>query len=129
MRTLTTIAEVRAWRRERGGSLGLVPTMGYLHAGHLSLVAAARNENERVAATLFVNPTQFGPNEDFTRYPRDLARDQELLESAGCEMLFAPSVSEIYPAGVETTIDVGSLAQPLEGERRPGHFRGVATVV
>ncbi len=103
--------------------------MGYLHAGHLSLVAAARRENERVAATLFVNPTQFGPAEDFTRYPRDLARDQALLASAGCELLFAPAVSEMYPAGVETTIDVGSVAVPLEGERRPGHFRGVATVV
>ena len=129
MKTVTTIAEVRAWRAERTGSLGLVPTMGYLHAGHLSLVTAARRENERVAATLFVNPTQFGPAEDFTRYPRDLARDRALLASAGCELLFAPAVSEMYPAGVETTIDVGSVAVPLEGERRPGHFRGVATVV
>jgi pantoate--beta-alanine ligase len=129
VRTLTTIAEMRAWRRERTGSLGLVPTMGYLHAGHLSLVTAARQENERVAATLFVNPTQFGPAEDFARYPRDLARDQALLESAGCDLLFAPEVAEMYPPGNETTIDVGSVAAPLEGERRPGHFRGVATVV
>ncbi len=129
MRTVATIAEVRAWRRESCGTVGLVPTMGYLHAGHLSLLAAARRENDRVAATLFVNPTQFGPAEDFTRYPRDLARDQALLSSAGCDLLFAPSVAEMYPAGAETTIDVGSVALPLEGERRPGHFRGVATVV
>jgi pantoate--beta-alanine ligase len=129
MRTVTTIAELRAWRAEGTGSLGLVPTMGYLHAGHVSLVAAARRENARVAATLFVNPTQFGPSEDFTRYPRDLARDQALLASAGCDLLFAPAVPEMYPAGAETTIDVGSVAAPLEGERRPGHFRGVATVV
>jgi pantoate--beta-alanine ligase len=129
MRTVTTIAELRAWRAEGKGAFGLVPTMGYLHEGHLSLVTAARRENERVAATLFVNPTQFGPSEDFTRYPRDLARDQALLVSAGCDLLFAPSVREMYPAGVETTIDVGSVATPLEGERRPGHFRGVATVV
>ena len=129
MRTVATIAELRAWRAERNGLLGLVPTMGYLHAGHLSLVSAARRENERVAATLFVNPTQFGPAEDFKHYPRDLERDQALLASAGCELLFAPAVPEMYPAGGETTIDVGAVAAPLEGERRPGHFRGVATVV
>ncbi len=129
MKTVTTIAEMRAWHHEQPGSLGLVPTMGYLHEGHLSLVRAARRENERVAATLFVNPTQFGPSEDFARYPRDLARDQALLASASCDLLFAPAVAEIYPAGCETTIDVGSVALPLEGERRPGHFRGVATVV
>ena len=129
MKTVTRIAELRAWRREQTGSLGLVPTMGYLHAGHLSLVSAARHENERVAATLFVNPTQFGPTEDFASYPRDQARDEALLAAAGCDLLFAPAVSEMYPAGVETTVDVGSVAVPLEGERRPGHFRGVATVV
>ena len=129
MRTFTTIDELRAWRREQGGSLGLVPTMGCLHQGHLSLVAAARCGNEAVAATVFVNPTQFGPHEDFARYPRDLARDQALLEAAGCDALFAPSVEEMYPAGCETSIDVGAVAAPLEGERRPGHFRGVATVV
>ncbi len=129
MKTVTTIAELRAWRHERTGSLGLVPTMGYLHAGHLSLVSAARRESDRVAATLFVNPTQFGPQEDFARYPRDLARDQALLASAGCDLLFAPEVGEMYPPGSETVIDVGAVAAPLEGERRPGHFRGVATVV
>jgi pantoate--beta-alanine ligase len=123
------VAEVRRWRREVRGSVGLVPTMGALHAAHLSLVHAARRENDRVAATLFVNPTQFGPGEDFTRYPRDVDRDRRLLAAAGGDLLFAPGVEEMYPRGAETAIDVGSVAAPLEGERRPGHFRGVATVV
>jgi pantoate--beta-alanine ligase len=129
METLTKVAQVRAWRREAPGTVGLVPTMGCLHEGHLSLVAAARRENDRVVASLFVNPTQFGPNEDFARYPRSLARDRASLEAAGCDLLFAPSVEEMYPPGSETTVDAGSVAAPLEGERRPGHFRGVATVV
>lgn len=129
MKTVTTIREVRDWRRDGGGTVGLVPTMGYLHAGHLSLVDAARGENDRVAASLFVNPTQFGPSEDLARYPRDLERDTRLLEDAGCALLFAPTVEEIYPAGFQTTVDVGAVAAPLEGARRPGHFRGVATVV
>lgn len=103
--------------------------MGYLHAGHLSLVERARRESRRVAASLFVNPTQFGPNEDLNRYPRDLDHDRRLLEQAGCDLLFAPSVEEVYPAGFEAAVDVGSVAAPLEGARRPGHFRGVATVV
>ncbi len=129
MQTVTTIAQTRDWRRAAAGRVGLVPTMGSLHAGHLSLVAAALRENEHVVATIFVNPTQFGPREDFARYPRDLARDQALLEAAGCDLLFVPGVEEMYPPGCETTVDVGPLAIPLEGERRPGHFRGVATVV
>ena len=129
MRTVTTIRDAREWRRAGSGSVGLVPTMGYLHAGHLSLVERARRENGRVAASLFVNPTQFGPAEDLSRYPRDLERDTRLLEAAGCDLLFAPEAAEMYPAGFETTIDVGSVAAPLEGARRPGHFRGVATVV
>jgi pantoate--beta-alanine ligase len=129
MRTVTTIGEVREWRDAGRGRIGLVPTMGYLHAGHLSLVEAARRENDRVAASLFVNPTQFGPAEDLSRYPRDLARDTRLLEEAGCDLLFAPQPDEMYPAGFETAIDVGSVATVLEGARRPGHFRGVATVV
>jgi pantoate--beta-alanine ligase len=103
--------------------------MGALHAGHLSLVAAARAENDRVAATVFVNPTQFGPGEDFARYPRDPERDAALLAEAGCDLVFAPRAAEMYPADAETTIDVGSVSRPLEGERRPGHFQGVATVV
>jgi pantoate--beta-alanine ligase len=129
VRTLTAIPAVREWRRQGGASLGLVPTMGYLHPGHLSLVARARRENDRVAASLFVNPTQFGPQEDLARYPRDLPRDQRLLEEVGCDVLFAPSVEEMYPPGFETTVDVGKIAAPLEGARRPGHFRAVATVV
>jgi pantoate--beta-alanine ligase len=129
VRVATTVDEVRRWRREARGSVGLVPTMGALHAGHLSLVEAARRENDRVAVTLFVNPTQFGPHEDYARYPRDLARDAALLAPAGADLLFAPPAEEMYPPGTETTVDVGPVAVPLEGERRPGHFRGVATVV
>lgn len=129
MKTVATIAEVRDWRRSGTGTVGLVPTMGYLHEGHLSLVRRARAENDRVAASLFVNPTQFGPGEDLTRYPRSLERDQQMLADAGCDFLLAPPASEVYPAGFGTAVDVGSVAVPLEGERRPGHFRGVATVV
>jgi pantoate--beta-alanine ligase len=129
VKTLTTISAVREWRRQGVAPLGLVPTMGYLHAGHLSLLERARRESDRVAASLFVNPAQFGPQEDLARYPRDLPRDQRLLEEAGCDVLFAPSVEEMYPPGFETTVDVGPIAAPLEGERRPGHFRAVATVV
>lgn len=129
MKTLTAISAVRDWRRQDAAPLGLVPTMGYLHAGHRSLLDRARRENDRVAASLFVNPAQFGPQEDLARYPRDLPRDQRLLEEAGCDVLFAPSVEEMYPPGFETTVDVGRIAAPLEGARRPGHFRAVATVV
>lgn len=129
MKTVATIAEVRAWRHAAATEVGLVPTMGYLHAGHVSLVTAARSENARVAASLFVNPTQFGPHEDLARYPRDLARDQALLEEAGCDLLFAPAVEEMYPRPAQCFVDPGPVAAPLEGERRPGHFRGVATVV
>jgi len=129
VKTLTAISAVREWRRQDAAPLGLVPTMGYLHAGHRSLLDRARRENDRVAASLFVNPAQFGPREDLARYPRDLPRDQRLLEEAGCDVLFAPSVEEMYPPGFETTVDVGRIAAPLEGARRPGHFRAVATVV
>lgn len=129
MRLLTTLAELRAWRRAVPGELGLVPTMGYLHAGHVSLVERARRENDTVITSLFVNPTQFGPHEDLSRYPRDLDRDQRLLVGAGCDALFAPSVEEVYPSGFASFVDVGPVADPLEGAHRPGHFRGVATVV
>ena len=129
MRVATTIADVREWRRAVPDEVGLVPTMGYLHEGHLALVRRAREENGRVAASIFVNPTQFGPGEDLERYPRDLARDRGLLEQAGCDLVFVPSAEEMYPPGAESTVEVGSVAAPLEGERRPGHFRGVATVV
>jgi pantoate--beta-alanine ligase len=129
VKVLTTIPQVREWRRSLAGSLGLVPTMGYLHAGHRSLVERARAENDHLAASIFVNPTQFGPGEDFERYPRDLDRDRALLAAAGCDAVFVPEVAEIYPPGAATLVDVGPVAAPLEGERRPGHFRGVATVV
>jgi len=110
------------------GSVGLVPTMGAFHAGHLALFAAAREENDVVVASLFVNPAQFAANEDLDRYPRDEARDVDLAEEAGVDVLFAPSTGEIYPDGYSTWIDVGDLGQRLEGEFRPDHFRGVATV-
>jgi pantoate--beta-alanine ligase len=127
--TVTTIAEVREWRRATRTSVGLVPTMGYLHEGHLSLLRRARAENERVCASIFVNPTQFGPHEDLARYPRDLARDAELLRAHGCDLVLAPPVQEVYPVGFDTGVEVGGVSVPLEGERRPGHFRGVATIV
>jgi pantoate--beta-alanine ligase len=103
--------------------------MGYLHAGHLSLVRAARSENPTVAATIFVNPTQFGPSEDLSTYPRDVPRDLEMLRAEGVDLVFTPDVDEMYPLGGETTVSVGSLSRKLEGAARPGHFDGVATVV
>jgi pantoate--beta-alanine ligase len=111
-------------------TIGLVPTMGFLHDGHLSLIDVARqNGAEFVAVSIFVNPKQFGPREDFARYPRDEERDREQLESRGVDLLFLPSVDEIYPAGAVTTVSLAGVAAPLEGERRPGHFEGVATIV
>ena len=128
MKIVSTIAEVRDARRGFP-TLGLVPTMGFLHEGHLSLVRRAKAECGAVAASLFVNPTQFGPNEDFDRYPRARERDLTLLESSGCDLVFIPEVSEIYPADFDTKITVGGVSQGLEGAVRPGHFEGVATVV
>jgi len=129
MREVTHVADVRAWRASLAGTVGLVPTMGYLHAGHVSLVQRARRDNDHVAVSLFVNPTQFGPGEDLSRYPRDLDRDRAQLEQAGCDLLFVPGVADMYPAGPGTLVDTGEVSRPLEGERRPGHFQGVATVV
>ncbi len=128
MRVCATIAEVRA-ARSAFPTLGLVPTMGFLHEGHLSLVKAALADNDAAAASLFVNPTQFGPNEDFGRYPRARERDLALLEAAGCALVFAPEVSEMYPDGFDTRIEIGGVTEGLEGAVRPGHFAGVATVV
>jgi len=128
MKVLSTVAEMRAARADLG-DVGLVPTMGYLHEGHLSLVARAKSENPGVVATIFVNPTQFGPNEDLARYPRDLPRDLGLLDAAGVDLVFAPEPDEMYPPGFEATIVVGGVTDVLEGAVRPGHFAGVATVV
>ncbi len=124
-----TIADLRMALRAPAAPLGLVPTMGYLHDGHLSLVEAAKAQCPTVVVSLFVNPTQFGPNEDFEDYPRDEDRDLDLLGDAGADIAFIPSVEEIYPAGDSTRVRVGGLTEVLEGDRRPGHFEGVATVV
>lgn len=112
-----------------GKRVGLVPTMGALHEGHLSLVRAARSACDVVAASIFVNPLQFGPNEDLEKYPRSFERDRELLESTGVDLLFAPSVEQMYPAGAVTWVTVEELSSELDGRSRPGHFRGVTTVV
>src|SRR5262249_20403586 len=111
------------------GKLGFVPTMGALHEGHLSLVRAAKAQCNAVAASIFVNPTQFGPNEDFANYPRAFERDRELLEKEGVDLLFVPSLEEMYPGGIGTYVTVESLSDKLCGKSRPGHFRGVTTVV
>ena len=124
-----TIAEFRAARAGVPAPLGLVPTMGYLHEGHIALVDAARAECATVAASIFVNPTQFGPNEDFERYPRAEDRDLELLEAAGTDLVLMPAVEEVYPPGDATRVRVGGITEGQEGARRPGHFEGVATVV
>ena len=124
-----TIDELRGSLRAPAAPVGLVPTMGYLHEGHLSLVQAAKAQCPTVVVSIFVNPTQFGPNEDFEDYPRDEDRDLDLLGDAGADIAFIPSVEEIYPPGDSTRVRVGGLTEVLEGERRPGHFEGVATVV
>jgi pantoate--beta-alanine ligase len=129
MEIVETVAALRERRRALPDGVGVVLTMGALHAGHLALVAAARAENRAVVATIFVNPLQFGPHEDLARYPRPFERDAALLRDAGVGLLFHPSVEELYPAGFATTIEVGGPTERLEGAARPGHFRGVATVV
>lgn len=120
--------QLAAWRQQ-GDTIGLVPTMGALHEGHLSLVNLARARARRTVVSVFVNPAQFGPGEDFNLYPRQLGTDAAMLEAAGCDLLFAPDVETLYPPRHSTFVEPGGPAQGLEGERRPGHFRGVATVV
>lgn len=115
--------------RYKGQQIGLVPTMGYLHEGHASLIRLARERTEHVVVSIFVNPSQFAPNEDFTAYPRDFERDRQLAEAAGAEVLFAPEVAEMYPNGFATSVIVHGVAEPFEGVSRPTHFEGVATVV
>jgi pantoate--beta-alanine ligase len=126
MKVVRTIAELRAL--PRNGAVGLVPTMGAFHQGHLALFRAAREENDLVVASLFVNPAQFGAGEDLDTYPRDEERDARVAEEAGVDILFAPDASELYPPGFQTWVEVEELGRRLEGEVRPGHFRGVATI-
>ncbi|HZF10456.1 MAG TPA: pantoate--beta-alanine ligase [Thermoanaerobaculia bacterium] len=132
MLTVRTVPDLRGeiglWKA-RGKTIGFVPTMGALHAGHLSLLAQARERADRVVASVFVNPTQFGPGEDFTRYPRQPEQDADLLREAGCDLLFLPEVEILYPPGHTVFVEPGGPAEGLEGAFRPGHFRGVATVV
>ena len=116
------------WKK-RGFSVGLVPTMGYLHPGHISLIERARKENDMVVVSIFVNPIQFGPNEDLDKYPRDMAHDREVCEKAGAELIFAPEPSEMYPSENLVFVDIKELGNGLCGAKRPGHFRGVCTVV
>jgi pantoate--beta-alanine ligase len=132
MKTLHTVEEMRAATaeaRRAGRSVGFAPTMGALHEGHLSLVRAARQRCDVVVASIFVNPTQFGPNEDFAKYPRTLESDSAMLVREKCDLLFAPSPDEMYPAGATTFVEVEGLSDRLDGKSRPGHFRGVATIV
>lgn len=133
MKIINTIGQLRIWHameREKGRKIGFVPTMGYLHEGHLSLVTAAKHENDAVIMSIFVNPLQFGPNEDYKTYPRNIDRDTHLAEGAGVDVVFIPEVSEMYPYYPQlTTVEVRDVSERLCGASRPGHFTGVTTVV
>lgn len=132
MQTITTVAELRhalAEARNAGKRVGFVPTMGYLHHGHMTLVEASRARSDVTVVSIFVNPTQFGPTEDLSTYPRDFQRDEQLCRNSGVAIVFAPDAREVYPAEFQTFVEPGGLASPLCGSFRPGHFQGVATVV
>lgn len=129
MRTVIFLTELRAARRSFSGIVGLVPTMGYLHEGHLSLIRRAREECHQVVVSIFVNPTQFGPKEDLSKYPRNLNRDLSLIEPLGADLVWMPTAEIMYPKGYQTWVEVETVTRPLEGSMRPGHFRGVTTVV
>jgi len=129
MKIVQTIEELREIRRQLPAPLGLVPTMGYLHEGHLSLVQAARRDCQSVAVSIYVNPAQFGPHEDFSAYPRDMDRDLDLLQKAGADLVWTPHDETMYPDGHQTWVVVEELSGSLEGKMRPGHFKGVATIV
>ncbi|HMB22508.1 MAG: pantoate--beta-alanine ligase [Chloroflexota bacterium] len=129
MLTVISLSELQSTRRSFTGTVGLVPTMGYLHEGHLSLVQQAKEECAHVIVSIFVNPTQFGPQEDLSRYPRDLDRDLNLLASLDVDLVWAPTAEIMYPPGYQTWVEVDTITRPLEGSMRPGHFKGVTTIV
>lgn len=129
MKVASSLSDLRSTRLSLDGTVGLVPTMGYLHEGHLSLVRQAKAECDHVIVTIFVNPAQFGPNEDLSKYPRDLERDLSLLRPLGVDVVWTPSAEIMYPPGYQTWVEVEALTKGLEGAMRPGHFRGVTTVV
>ncbi len=129
MQTVVSLEDLHAARQALPGRVGFVPTMGYLHEGHLSLVRCARQQCDHVIVSIFVNPTQFGPQEDLAAYPRDLARDLRLLQAEGVDLVWTPTTEVMYPDGFQTWVTVEELTRPLEGAQRPGHFRGVTTVV
>ncbi|NTW12795.1 MAG: pantoate--beta-alanine ligase [Anaerolineales bacterium] len=129
MRNVSTLDELRSARLSLDGTVGLVPTMGYLHEGHLSLIRRAKGECDHVVVSIFVNPTQFGPKEDLSKYPRDLDRDLNLIEPLGTDLVWMPTAEVMYPKGYQTWVEVEAITDPLEGAMRPGHFRGVTTVV
>lgn len=129
MRNVITLEELRTARLSLDGTVGFVPTMGYLHEGHLALIRHAKEECDSVVVSIFVNPTQFGPNEDLAKYPRDLERDLRLIEPLGVDLVWTPTAEVMYPPGYQTWVEVEAVTRPLEGAMRPGHFRGVTTVV
>ncbi len=129
MKTVISLADLRTARLSLAGTVGLVPTMGYLHEGHLSLIRLAKAECDNVVVSIFVNPTQFGANEDLSKYPRDLERDLSLIEPLGVELVWTPTPEIMYPTGYQTWVEVDAITRPLEGSMRPTHFKGVTTVV